>query len=220
MSRITENVARLLAELPPGVRLVAAAKTRSPEEVLEVVAAGVTIIGENYVQEAERARAVVGDGARWHLIGHLQRNKAARAVAAFDLIETVDSAVLAAAIDRACSRIGKVMPVLVEVNSGREAGKSGVHPEAVVDLVGEISTLANIEVMGLMTMGSADPALVRPCFSETRRLFDEIAALNLPRVTMEYLSMGMSASYRTAIEEGANLVRIGTAIFGERPEKA
>ncbi len=219
MRAITENVGRLLAELPAGVRLVAAAKTRSPDEVLEVVAAGITIIGENYVQEAERARAVVGDDARWHLIGHLQRNKAARAVRVFDLIETVDSVALATAIDRACSRTDKVMPVLVEVNSGREPGKSGVHPEAVVDLVREISALANVEVVGLMTMGSADPALVRPCFAETGRVFDEIAALNLPGVTMEYLSMGMSASYRTAIEEGANLVRLGTAIFGERPTK-
>ena len=220
MSLISENVARLLAELPAGVRLVAAAKTRSPDEVLEAVAAGVAIVGENYVQEAERARAVVDDSARWHLIGHLQRNKAARAVKVFDLIETVDSAVLAAAIDGACSRIGKVMPVLVEVNSGREPGKSGVHPEAVIDLVREVSALANIEVVGLMTMGPADIALVRPCFAETRRLFDEIAALNLPQVKMQSLSMGMSASYRIAIEEDANLVRLGTAIFGERPPQA
>ncbi len=226
MSVISENVARLLAELPAGVRLVAAAKTRSPDEVLEAVAAGVAIVGENYVQEAERARAVVDDsaivGARacWHLIGHLQRNKAARAVRVFDLIETVDSVALAAAIDGGCSRIGKVMPVLVEVNSGCEPGKSGVHPGAVVDLVREVSALPNIEVVGLMTMGPADIALVRPCFAETRRLFDEIAALNLSRVTMQSLSMGMSASYRIAIEEGANLVRLGTAIFGDRPPKA
>ena len=227
MSVISENVARLLAELPAGVRLVAAAKTRSPDEVLEAVAAGVAIVGENYVQEAERARAVVNDSAgvgdsavRWHLIGHLQRNKAARAVRAFDLIETVDSVALAVAIDGACSRIGKVMPVLVEVNSGREPGKSGVHPEAVVDLVREVSALRSVEVVGLMTMGPADIALVRPCFAETHRLFDEIAALNLPRVTMQHLSMGMSASYRIAIEEGANVVRLGTAIFGERPPEA
>ncbi len=221
MSTISENVARLLAELPAGVRLVAAAKTRSPEEVLEAVGAGVAMVGENYVQEAERARAVVGnDAVRWHLIGHLQRNKVARAVGVFDLIETVDSADLAAAIDGVCSRIDKVMPVLVEVNSGREAGKSGVPPEAVVDLVRQVSALPNIEVVGLMTMGPADLALVRRCFTETRRLFDEIAALNLPRVTMDYLSMGMSDSYRIAIEEGANLVRLGTAIFGERPPKA
>ncbi len=225
MSVISENVARLLAELPAGVRLVAAAKTRSPDEVLEAVAAGVAIVGENYVQEAERARAVVGAGvgdsaARWHLIGHLQRNKAARAARVFDFIETVDSAALAAAIDGACSRIGKAMPVLVEVNSGREPGKSGVHPEAVIDLVREVSPLRNVEVVGLMTMGPADIALVRPCFAETRRLFDEIAALNLPQVKMQSLSMGMSASYRIAIEEGANVVRLGTAIFGERSPEA
>ncbi len=220
MSAISENVSRLLAELPAGVRLVAAAKTRSPDEVLEAVAAGVTAIGENYVQEAERAREAVGDRARWHLIGHLQRNKVARAVRVFDVIETVDSVVIAAAIDAACSRIGKVMPVLVEVNSGREPGKFGVLPEAVIDLVGEVSALPGIEVVGLMTMGPADLAVVRPGFAETRRLFDEIAALHLPRVTMEFLSMGMSASYRIAIEEGANLVRIGTAIFGERPPRA
>jgi len=220
MSAISENVARLLAELPAGVRLVAAAKTRSPDEVLEAVAAGVDIVGENYVQEAERARTVVGDRVRWHLIGHLQRNKVTRAVRVFDVIETVDSTALATAIDSACSRIDKAMPVLVEINSGREAGKSGVYPEAVVDLVRQVSTLPNIEVVGLMTMGPVDLALVRRCFAETRRLFDDITALNLPRVKMESLSMGMSDSYRIAIEEGANVVRVGTAIFGERPPKA
>ncbi len=220
MSVISGNVARILAELPTGVSLVAAAKTRLPGEVLEAVAAGVTAIGENYIQEAERVRGAVGEGrACWHLIGHLQRNKVARAVRVFDVIETVDSTVIAAAIDDACSRIGKVMPVLVEVNSGREPGKFGVLPEAVIDLVGEVSSFPGIEVVGLMTMGPADLTVVRPGFTETRRLFDEIAALQLPQVTMELLSMGMSASYRIAIEEGANLVRIGTAIFGERPPR-
>ena len=212
--------------MPEGVRLLAAAKTRSPQEVLEAVRAGITAIGENYVQEAESARAacvesvVVDAGVRWHLIGHLQRNKVTRAVRVFDLIETVDSIALATAIDSACSRIEKVMPVLVEVDSGREEGKSGVYPETVVDLVRQISALPNIDVVGLMTMGPADLDLVRPCFAETRRLFDDISTLDLPRVKMESLSMGMSSSYRIAIEEGANLVRVGTAIFGERYPQA
>jgi len=220
MSAIRDNVNRLLAELPAGVSLVAAGKTRSPEEILAAVAGGVTIIGENYVQEAEAARQVVGDAVQWRLIGHLQRNKVARAVEVFDLIETVDSAAIAAAISTACLRIDKIMPVLVEVNCGREEGKSGVLPEAVVGLVREISSLPGIRLVGLMTMGLADVSLVRPGFRETRRLYDEIAALDLPRVRMECLSMGMSASYRIAIEEGANLVRLGTAIFGERPQRA
>jgi pyridoxal phosphate enzyme (YggS family) len=219
MSDITDNVNRILAELPAGVSLVAAGKTRSPEEIREAVTAGVSIIGENYVQEAETARQAAAD-ARWHLIGHLQRNKVARAVRVFDLIETVDSAAIAAAISTACLPIDKVMPVLVEVNCGREAGKSGVPPEAVVGLIEEISSMPGIAVSGLMTMGLADVALVRPGFTETRRLYDEITGLNLPGVRMEHLSMGMSASYRIAIEEGANLVRLGTAIFGERPTRA
>jgi pyridoxal phosphate enzyme (YggS family) len=215
---IRENVRKILQELPEGVTLVAAAKTRTPEEILESVEAGVRIIGENYVQEAERAFQVVGERAKWHMIGHLQSNKAKKAVRIFDMIETLDTIKLARALDKACERLDKVMPVLIEVNSGKEVQKAGVMPEEVVPLIRDLSVLNHIRLVGLMTMGpfAGDPEDSRPYFQTTRRLFEEIKALNLPGVEMRVLSMGMSNSYRVAVEEGANLVRIGTKIYGER----
>ena len=200
------------------MELVAAAKNRTPDEVLQAVEAGIKVIGENYVQEAEEASAAVGAKAAWHMIGHLQKNKVKKAVALFDMIETVDSVGLAREIDKRCAQIGKVMPVLVEVNSGREEQKAGVPPENAEALIKEISHLPNIKVMGLMTMGPrfGNPEDSRPYFVITRRLFDRIKALEIPNVEMKYLSMGMTNSYRVALEEGANLVRIGTRIFGER----
>lgn len=215
MGTVAENVKRIKRELPPEVLLVAAAKSRTPQEVLEAIAAGVQIIGENYVQEAEEAFAVVGRRARWHMIGHLQRNKAKKAVELFDMIETVDSAGLAAELEKRCARIGRVMPVLVEINSGREPQKSGALPEEVPDLINEISQFEHLQVQGLMTMGprGGNPEDARPYFRETKRLFDEIGALNPPNVEMRYLSMGMSNTYGVALEEGANIVRIGTKIW-------
>ena len=215
---IRENVQRILSELPGGVELVAAAKTRSAEEVLEVIEAGVKIIGENYVQEAEKVCAIVGNKVSWHFIGHLQKNKVKKAVCLCDMIETVDSVEIAKEIDKRCSQIGKTMPVLIEVNSGREEQKSGVLPEDTEQLVREISELQNIEMMGLMTMGplSGDPEDARPYFVETKKIFDQLRKLDLPDVEMKYLSMGMTNSYKVALEEGANIVRIGTAIFGKR----
>jgi pyridoxal phosphate enzyme (YggS family) len=215
---IKENIRKLLNELPRGAELAAAAKGRTPEEVLQAIEAGVRVIGENYVQEAETARAAIGGRAEWHMIGHLQKNKVKKAVALFDMIETVDSIGLAREIDRRCAEMGRVMPVLVEVNSGREEQKAGVLPENAEQLIKEISSLPNIRVMGLMTMGPrfGNPEDSRPYFVITRRLFDRIKALKLPDVEMKYLSMGMTNSYQIALEEGANLVRIGTKIFGER----
>ena len=215
---IRENVQRILAELPDHVVLVGAAKTRTPQEIQEAVEAGLKIIGQNYVQEAEKAFEVLGERVQWHMIGHLQSNKAKKAVRIFDMIETVDTLKLAKAIDKACGNLDKVMHVLVEVNSGEEEQKAGVMPGEAVTLVKEISKLENIRIMGLMTMGpfAGDPEDARPYFQRTRRLFDEILALEIPGVEMRYLSMGMSNSYRVAIEEGANMVRIGTRLFGER----
>ena len=215
---IKQNVEKILSQLPGGVQLVAAAKTRQPEEILEAVEAGVKIVGENYVQEAERAYQAVGDRAEWHFIGYLQKNKVIKAVGLFDMIETVDSVGIAREIDKGCAKIGKTMPVLIEVNSGRERQKSGVLPENAEQLSKEISALKNIRVMGLMTMGprSGNPEDSRPYFVETRRLFENIRQLELPYVEMRYLSMGMSNSYKIAIEEGANMVRLGSMIFGER----
>ena len=216
---IKQNIQRILAELPNGIELVAAAKARTPEEILQAVQAGVKIIGENYVQEAKKAYEVVGKRARWHFIGTLQKHNVRRkTVEMFDMIETVDSLEIAKEIDRRCAQIGKVMPVLIEINSGREEQKSGVFPEDAEQLVRDVSNLRNIKVMGLMTMGPrfGNPEDARPYFVETRKIFERIKGLDLPNVEMKYLSMGMTNSYKIAIEEGANIVRIGTKIFGER----
>ena len=215
---IKEQVRKIMDELPDGVQLVGAAKTRTPEEIQEAIEAGLGIVGENYVQEAERAFEVIGNRAKFHMIGHLQSNKAKKAVKIFDMIETVDSMKLAREIDKGCEKIGKVMPVLIEINSGEEDQKSGVRPEDAVSLVKEMSALRNIRVMGLMTMGpfAGDPEDSRPYFKKTRALFDTLKEMNIPAVEMRYLSMGMSNSYKVALEEGANMVRIGTKLFGRR----
>jgi pyridoxal phosphate enzyme (YggS family) len=212
---IKENVQQLLKELPNGVELVAAAKGRTAQEVLQAVDSGIKIIGQNYIQEAEKIYPLVGNKAKWHLIGHLQKNKAKKAVSLFDMIETVDSVDLAQEIDKRCAQIGKVMPILVEINSGREKQKSGVLSENAQPLIKEISSLPNIKIMGLMTMGPrfGNPEDSRPYFITTRKIFERIKALQLPNVEMKYLSMGMSNSYQVALEEGANMVRIGTRIF-------
>ncbi|MFC1920698.1 YggS family pyridoxal phosphate-dependent enzyme [Chloroflexota bacterium] len=215
---IKENVSRILGGLPEGVRLVAAAKTRTPEEIIKAIEAGVSAIGENYVQEAEAAYEKIGNRAEWHLIGHLQKNKAKKAVAIFDMIETVDSPELAREIDKRCAQIGKVMLVLIEINSGREEQKAGVLPEEAESLIREISMLPNIRVTGLMTMGppAGNPEDSRPYFIETRKIFEKIKLLNISGVEMKHLSMGMSNSYLIAIEEGATMIRLGSIIFGER----
>jgi pyridoxal phosphate enzyme (YggS family) len=220
VSELTQkNIAKLLDELPDGVEVVAAAKTRTPEEVLEVVQAGIKIIGENYVKEAKKAYELVGKRAKWHFIGTFQKHNVRRNVLEiFDMIETVDSLEIAKEIDRKCAQIGKIMPILIEVNSGKEPQKSGVLPEDVEQLVKEISSLRNVKVMGLMTMGPrfGNPENSKPYFVETRRIFDKIKELKLSNVEMRYLSMGMTNSYKVALEEGANIIRIGTKIFGER----
>ncbi len=215
------RVKQILNALPPEVTLVAAAKGRTVKEVEAALQAGVTHVGHNYVQEAKPMIQTLGDRATWHMIGHLQRNKAKAAVSLFDMIESVDSLRLAEAIERHCERLGKTMPVLVEINSGRESTKTGVLPEEVDDLVSAMTDMKHVRVMGLMTMGPrfGDPQEARPYFIATREAFDRLSAMNLPNATMRYLSMGMTKSYRVAIEEGANLVRIGTKIFGPRHEE-
>ena len=215
---IAANVKRILESLPPGVILVAAAKARTPEEVEEVLRAGVTYVGHNYVQEAERVIPAIKGKARWHMIGHLQKNKVKKALRLFDMIETLDSWPLAELIDRRCAAIGKTMPVLVEVNIGQEGSKTGVLPDEVDDLVERMNDLQHIRVQGLMTMGPrfGDPEDARPYFRATKEAFDRLAKADLPNVEMRHLSMGMSNSYQVAIEEGANMVRLGTMLFGER----
>ena len=219
---IKQNIAQILKELPAGVQLVAAAKTRTPREILEAIESGVKIIGENYVQEAEKAYEVIGRKVEWHFIGSLQKNKVKKAAGMFDVIETVGSVAIAEEIDKRCAQIGKTMLVLIEINSGRESQKSGVFPEHAEELVREISTLPNLRIKGLMTMGPrmGNPEDARPYFVQTKKIFEDIKRLNLPHVEMKFLSMGMTNSYKVALEEGANIVRIGSKIFGERENPA
>ncbi|MFH1169103.1 MAG: YggS family pyridoxal phosphate-dependent enzyme [Chloroflexota bacterium] len=218
---IRQNIEEMLAELPEGVLLVAAAKARQPWEMAAAIEAGIKVIGHNYVQEAEGAREAIGDKAQWHLIGHLQKNKVKKAVSLFDMIETVDSVEIAREIDKRCAQTGKIMPVLIEINSGREGQKAGVFPEHAEQLARDISSLPNVRLMGFMTVGpyAGDPEDSRPYFMETRKVFDRIKRLSLPDTEMKYLSMGMSNSYKVALEEGANIIRLGTRIFGPRPDK-
>jgi pyridoxal phosphate enzyme (YggS family) len=217
--RITERVAGLLAGLPEGVTLVGAVKTRTPEEVAAAIRGGLRHIGHNYVQEAERMRAGLSPGPVWHLIGHLQRNKARKAVEVFDVVETLDSVRLAEELERRCEAADRVLPVLIEVNSGREANKSGALPEEVPVLAEGLTGFPHLRLEGLMTMGpdTGDPELARPHFQTTRRLFEELTVQARPGPALRTLSMGMSNSYRVALEEGANIIRLGTLLFGPRP---
>lgn len=222
-STIKKNVHKILAELPDDVQVVAACKMRIPEEIQAAIDAGIKIIGENYVQEAEEAYQKVTGDIEWHFIGHLQKNKVNRAVKICDMIESLDSFKLAKRIDSQCEEINKVMKCLVEINSGREEDKYGIMPEEAEGFVKEISGLKNIKILGLMTMGPfmGNPDEFRPYFRLTRELFEDLKRKDIPGCSMKYLSMGMSFSYKIAVEEGANIVRIGTEIFGTRePQKS
>ncbi len=202
------------------IRLVAASKTFPPPAIREAVAAGVSEIGENYIQEARDKYAVLqGTPVRWHFIGHLQTNKAKYAVRMFDLIHTVDSYRLAFELDRCAQKINKVQSVLIQVNLAGEASKSGVAPEDALPLIRRVAALEHVAVKGLMTLPPYfnAPEKVRPFFAALRRLRDRIAAERLETTGLQELSMGMTGDFEAAVAEGATLVRIGTAIFGERP---
>lgn len=216
--RIAESVLKIQSQLPPDVILVAAAKTRTLAEVEAVVEAGVKHIGYNYLQEALPIIDVIGERATWHMIGHLQTNKAKYVAAFFDMCQTIDSWHLAKYLNHRCEMVDRILPVLIEINSGEESNKTGVLPEKVDELSEKISRLSHLKLQGLMTMGPrfGEPEKSRPYFQLTRQAFERLKAKALPGVEMKYLSMGMSNSYRIAIEEGANIVRIGTKLFGER----
>ncbi|NQT26241.1 YggS family pyridoxal phosphate-dependent enzyme [candidate division KSB1 bacterium] len=215
---ISENVKAILDKLPDHVTLAAAAKTRSVDEILEAIDAGVTVIGQNYVQEAVAVADAIKGKASLHFIGHLQRNKVKKTVEVCDLIETVDSLKLAEEINRRSAAVEKTMSILIEINSGREPQKFGIFPEALEELVKDIAKLEHVRIKGLMTMGpyTDDSETVRPYFKETATCFQTLKDNPISGVDMEILSMGMSGSYKTAIEEGANLIRIGTRLFGLR----
>ena len=220
---IKENYQKIREEIPDDVTIVLAAKRRTPEEIAEVMEAGATDIGENYIQEAEEMYNALREDAkkvRWHMIGTLQKNKINKALQIFDVIQTVDSLDKAVAVNKRAERMGKIMPVYIEINIGSEMTKSGVEPiyEVIENLVREMSTLECLSVEGLMTMGPrfGNPEESRPNFRKTKEIFERIKALDLPGVKMKTLSMGMSNAYKVAIEEGSNMVRLGTIVFGER----
>jgi len=218
MEKISNNVKKLLKEIPSNITIVAVVKGRTVEEVQEAIESGIKYIGENYLQEAEKKYPFIGKVIRWHFIGHIQKRKPKKIVELFDMAETLDSIEVAEEINREASKINKIMPVLIEVNSGREPQKSGLIPENVESFIEQISHFKNIKVQGIMTMGPffEDAEKLRPCFIETRKLFEDIKKKNIQNAEMEFLSMGMSSSYKVAIEEGANIIRIGTLIFGPR----
>jgi pyridoxal phosphate enzyme (YggS family) len=214
------DAARACGRQPTEIRLVAVAKTWPADTVAEAVAAGVTEIGENYIQEArEKYEQLRQTPLIWHFIGHLQTNKVKYALRLFDLIHTVDSYRLALELDRGCRKLKRIQPVLIQVNIAGETTKSGVPPDKALALAAELSGLECVRVHGLMTMPPYfnEPERVRPFFAELRRLKDRIQEQGLPNVRMHELSMGMTGDFEAAIAEGATLVRIGTAIFGERP---
>jgi PLP dependent protein len=204
---------------PKEVRLVVVTKTFDVGTVRDAITAGAADIGENYVQEARAKIEAVGrQAARWHFIGGLQKNKAKYVVRLFDLIHSVDGLELAAEIDRRAAADSRVIDVLIQVDISREAQKSGVMEEDLVEVVRAIAPLSAVAVKGLMGMPpfGREPEASRPYFRRMKRLFEELASLRIPRVDMVELSMGMSNDYEVAVEEGATMVRVGTAIFGQR----
>jgi pyridoxal phosphate enzyme (YggS family) len=201
------------------VRLVAVSKTIAADIVKEAIEAGVTILGENYVQEArDKFKALAQYPVSWHFIGHLQSNKARHAVRLFDLIHSVDSLKLAHELDKQAGKLEKIQQILVQVNISAEDTKSGISTDEAPRLIAEISRLKNLAVKGLMTMPPYfyQPQKVQPFFAALRELRDQISEQILPNVSLDELSMGMTGDFEVAIKEGATLVRIGTAIFGER----
>ena len=217
MGRIEAAASRALRD-PADVRLVAVTKTVEPARIIEAIEAGVTRIGENRVQEAERKFTGELPPVEKHLVGHLQTNKVKKALPLFDMIQSVDSVRLAREISRQCRADGSAADVLVEVNTSGEETKFGLEPDEVVEVVEQLADLPGLRVLGLMTIGAflPDPEDVRPCFRRLRELRDIIEEKVIPGISMEHLSMGMTNDYEVAIEEGATIVRVGRAIFGER----
>ncbi|HMW31968.1 MAG TPA: YggS family pyridoxal phosphate-dependent enzyme [bacterium] len=226
-----EASARKVGRDPKEIHLIAVTKTYGIDYVREAVAAGISLIGENKVQEAKEKYTELEQSGnvpdfQLHLIGHLQTNKARQAVELFDMIHSVDSFRLAKEIDRRAYTVDKTMPILIQVNTSREATKYGVEPDNTLELIKQVSELKNIRIQGLMTIGALtavqanDPEKIRSYFRRLRELRDFIREQNIPNVEMNALSMGMSSDFEIAIEEGANYIRIGTALFGKRKRAA
>lgn len=228
MSVIGKNIERVRGKIADAagksgrslsdVRLMAVTKTVDDERIMEAIEVGVDIIGENYVQEAKRKIEKMGKNVEWHLIGHLQTNKAKYAVRLFDMIHSVDRSGVAVELDKRAKLAGNLMKILVEVNLSGEESKSGASREGVIDLIRDVSLLENLSIKGLMTMPPwfDEPEDARPYFAALRELRDRVAEKNINGVHMDELSMGMTGDYAVAVEEGATIVRVGRAIFGER----
>jgi len=221
IQKIRERIAAAAARAnrdPAGIRLMAVSKTVEPRRILKALDAGILLLGENYVQEAREKIPAVGRGAEWHMIGHLQTNKVKYVVHLFDWIHSVDRLELARELDKRAGQHNRRLNVLIEVNVSGEASKNGIEPSGVPDLVRRISPFPNLTIRGLMTMPpySDNPEISRPHFQALRRLRDEINAAAIPNVRMDELSMGMTDDFEVAIEEGATIIRVGRAIFGER----
>ena len=200
---------------PQEIKLIAVTKTATLEQIKEAINEGVKIIGENKVQEAKGKRQVLTTEVKWHLIGHLQTNKVKYAVEIFDLIHSVDSIKLAKEIDKRSVQFKKTIDVLIEVNISGEETKYGYNPEKVESFLKEISEFSGIRIRGLMTIApiSKNKEEVRPYFRRLRELSERIRDKNIKNIKMDYLSMGMTDDFEIAIEEGANMVRIGRGIF-------
>ncbi|PKP55785.1 YggS family pyridoxal phosphate-dependent enzyme [Candidatus Atribacteria bacterium HGW-Atribacteria-1] len=201
---------------PQEIKLVAVTKTATIEQIKEAISAGVKIIGENKVQEAKEKYQILSANIEWHLVGHLQTNKVKYAIEIFDFIHSVDSIKLAKEIDRRSLQFGMITNVLVEVNVSGEETKYGIKSEEIEPFLKEISEFSRIKVRGLMTIApiAEDKEEVRPYFRKLRELSKEIKSKNIKNVKMDYLSMGMTDDFEVAIEEGANMVRIGRGVFG------
>lgn len=218
MQDIEKNVKEIVDSLKPGVQLVAVTKTHSPEEMNIAIDAGVTDIGENKVQEI-LAKYDKVKPVRWHLIGHLQRNKVKYIIDKVDLIHSVDSLKLAREIEKRAAAKDTTMDILIQVNSAEDENKFGIETDETEGMVKEIlETCPHINIKGLMCMApyEEDPEDVREYFAEVREEFNRLKTIEHERLDFKYLSMGMSHDYKVAMEEGANMVRVGSAIFGNR----
>ncbi len=202
------------------ITLVAVSKTISVERIQEAISAGVKHLGENRVQEAREKIPQIDAPVTWHMIGHLQRNKAKYAVRLFDMIQSIDNQELAQEVDKRADQVNRVMPVLIEVNTSGEASKFGVAPEQALELARQVDSLPNLQLRGFMTIAvfSEIEQAVRDCFKRLREIYETARTQSWERANISVLSMGMSHDFEWAIEEGATMVRIGTAIFGPRRE--
>jgi len=217
MDRVGEAAAKS-GRAAGAVKLLGAAKSQNAEAIRAAIAAGLKLIGENYVQEAQQKKKLVAESAEWHMIGHLQRNKAKAAVEIFDVIESLDSVALARELDKEGQRRGKVVRAFIEVNLGGEESKTGIAKSAVEALLEQTDALANLRIEGLMTVPPfrENPEESRLYFRELAELKEKFAARRFPNIDLQELSMGMTHDYAIAVEEGATIVRIGTALFGPR----